>query len=400
MKIGIISNLYPPHVRGGAEHVVVRTVEALIEKGHDIFVVTAMPKQKGKDIVLNSNAVERIYQFAPKNLYFVLDDHLYPWIIRLFWHIIDAFAGQVVSRLNVILDGENPDIIMTHNLKGIGLRLSRVIQKRKIPHIHIVHDLQLIIPSGLRFAGKEKVPFYTKPFYWLYRKITNKLIGNPDLVIFPSAYLRDEYLSNDFFKKSKVIVLPNPAPQFSVTNHRNRIAGPMSLLFVGQLEAHKGIDFIIETFKKQNTQDNLIIAGEGSLIKKVKLAADNHKNINYLGYVAVDQLLNCFEVVDALIVPSLCYENSPTVIYESLQSGVPVLASNIGGVGELVTDGKNGYLFKPGDEEDMFKSLQKLRESRHFFAQSRDKIRNTIKDHKMENYIDKLEKHIQDLIKT
>jgi glycosyltransferase involved in cell wall biosynthesis len=399
MKIGIISNLYPPYIRGGAEHVVVRTVESLNDRGHDVFVVTSMPKMKGKDIVLNTNAVERIYQFNPKNLYFVLNDHLHSWPIRLIWHVIDALAGQVVSRLNVILDEEQPDVVMTHNLKGIGLRLAHAVQKRKIPHIHIVHDLQLIIPSGLKFAGKEKVPFFTKPFYSIYQFITKKLLGSPDVVIFPSAYLKKEYTKHGFFKDSKIVVLPNPAPKFSVTNHRNRISGPLNLLFLGQLEEHKGISFLLDYFSSGETQDNLIIAGEGSLVKKANLIAEEHKNITYLGYIAIDQLLNCFEVVDASIVPSLCYENSPTVIYESLQAGVPVIASNIGGVGELLENGKNGYLFDPGNKDDMHRALQKLRESRHFFAQSRDKIRKTVENYSLEKYTDSLEDLIKDLIK-
>lgn len=398
MKIGIISNLYPPYMRGGAEHVVVRTVEGLVEKGHDVFVVSSMRSKRGKDIVVNNNSTERIYQFSPKNLYFVLDDHKFPWIIRLFWHIIDAFSGRGASRLGVILSEEEPDVVMTHNLKGIGLRMGKLIEKRGIPRIHVVHDLQLLIPSGLKFAGSENFSFFTRAFYKVYQSIVKFFIGKPDIVIFPSKYLKDEYTAAGFFKDSKVVVLPNPAPRFEVKSHQNRVAGPLSLLFVGQLEEHKGINFLLDYVSNQKNQDQLIIAGEGSLTADIQEAADNDKRITYLGYIAIDQLLNCFEVVDALIVPSLCYENSPTVIYESLQGGVPVLAADIGGVGELVENGKNGYLFKPGDAEDLEQAVQKLRESRQFFTQSREQIRGTVQPYSMESYLGKIEAFFKEII--
>lgn len=397
MKIGIISNLYPPYIRGGAEHVVVRTVEGLVEKGHDVFVVSSMRSKKGKDIVVNNNSTERVYQFSPRNLYFVLDDHKFPWLIRLFWHVFDAFSGRGIGRMEVILAEEEPDVVMTHNLKGIGLRIGRLIERLGIPRIHVVHDLQLLIPSGLKFAGNEKFSFVTRFFYKIYQRITKFLVGNPEIVIFPSRYLKDEYTSAGFFKDSKVVVLPNPAPRFEVKSHQNRVAGPLTLLFVGQLEEHKGVSFLLDYMASQKNQDQLIIAGEGSLTEAVQSSADKDKRITYLGYIAVDQLLDCFEVVDALIVPSLCYENSPTVIYESLQGGVPVLAADIGGVGELVENGKNGYMFKPGDAEDLRNTIQKLRESRQFFSQSRAQIRETVQPYSMENYLGKIEAFFKEI---
>ncbi len=390
MKIGIISNLYPPFVRGGAEHVVVRTVEALIGHGHDVFVVSARPWARGKDVLLNTNSSERVYQFFPKNIYFVLHDSRYRWATRLFWHVIDAFSGHAASRVQAVLREEQPDIVITHNMKGFGLRVPRAIRSTGVPHIHVVHDLQLLVPSGLRFAGKEKEGF-AAPFFAVYRSITRWLFATPDAVIFPSEYMRHEYIKNGFFKESKVVVLQNPAPTFPVKHRRATVTETVQLLFVGQLETHKGIRFLMEAVAKQGARIQLNIAGEGTLTEEVKAFAQKHDNITYLGYVATDQLLDCFDIADALIVPSLCYENSPTVIYESLQAGVPVLASDIGGVGELVENNKNGFLFAPGDEKDMLAKIDLLRAARVRFANGREAIRETVQPYSLERYIAKLE---------
>ena len=352
MKIGIITNLYPPYVRGGAEHVVVRTVESLMERGHDVFVITGQPKKKGTEVKQSPTAMERVYRFFPLNLYFILDDYKHRWLTRLIWHIVDALCFCGAKNVRSVLEEEQPEIVMTHNLKGIGLRIPRVVQRKGIPHIHVVHDLQLIYPSGLLFAGKEDVPWHTKPFYAVYRAICRRLFGTPDLVIFPSTYLKNAYLERGFFKECEVKVMPNPAPDFEVIERAERNTGALRLLFVGQLEEHKGVRFLLDAMKQLPVSAQLIIAGEGRMSDVVQARADGDKRITYLGYVALDQLVRCLSVADALVVPSLCYENSPTVIYEALQAGIPVLASDIGGVGELVQNGKNGFLFAPNDTEE------------------------------------------------
>ncbi|MCR4312312.1 MAG: glycosyltransferase, partial [Candidatus Uhrbacteria bacterium] len=129
MKIGIVTNLYPPYARGGAENVIVRTVEQLLALGHDVFVISAQPKEKGRNVTLGRLSLERVYRFFPNNIYFTLDDHAYPWGVRLFWHIIDAFSWSGAEAVRTVLRDERPDVVITHNLKGIGLRIPGAIQK-------------------------------------------------------------------------------------------------------------------------------------------------------------------------------------------------------------------------------------------------------------------------------
>lgn len=390
MKIGIVSNLYPPYVRGGAEHVVVRTVEALTARNHDIFVVTTKPDDGKDDLDLGLNSTERIYRFYPKNFYYVLDDFKHRWLTRLGWHIRDALCPLRKKRLNEVLDKESPDIMITHNLKGIGLRIPRVIQFRNIPHIHVVHDLQLIYPSGLLFAGEEKKKWYEQIGYAVYQRVCKVLFGTPDLVVFPSEFLRNEYQRRGFFKKSEVVVMPNPAPDFDVVLRQDRREGRLRLLFVGQLETHKGIHLLLDTFESLSIDARLIIAGEGTERVRVEKTADADKRITYLGYIGMDQLIQCLEHTDALVVPSLCYENSPTVIYEALQSGVPVLAADIGGVGELLEHGVNGYLFAPNDADALVDAIQMIDEKKAEFALKQSKTRASVQAYALSSYADEL----------
>ncbi len=390
MKIGIVTNLYPPYVRGGAEHVIVRTIEGLVSAGHDVFVVTTKPGKADDEIIEFSTSGERIFQFTPKNLYFILDDHKNNIVKRLVWHVIDAFSKHPGRMFEAIVEQEKPDIVITHNLKGIGLRIPNFVRKNKIPHIHVVHDLQLIYPSGLLFSGQEMKPLLLRPIYSMYRAICRWLMQSPEMVIFPSTYLKKQYIDHGFFTQSRIEVLPNPAPDFVPVERTGGPLGDLRLVFVGQLEKHKGIEFMIEAFKKYEGSAQLIIAGDGTLRKYVEKEASNHDDITYLGYISIDQIISVLGISDALVVPSLCYENSPTVIYESLQAGIPVIASNIGGVGELITSGRNGILFKPGSQQDLLRAITELRQRREQFFASQEEIKATVTPYRLNEYVQKL----------
>ncbi len=399
MKIGIISNLYPPYVRGGAEQVVVRTVEALTEAGHDVFVITTRPSKK-KGVIRDKVSTERVYRFFPWNVYYTLKDYKFPWLIRLVWHMIDAFGQSGARHVSRILMQEKPDVVITHNLKGIGLTIPRAIQASGIPHVHVVHDLQLVVPSGLLFFGKEKRPRLFETPYKIYRAICRRNFARPDLVIYPSKYLSDTYHRYGFFRNAKTIVMPNPAPTFPEVARHDTDENILKLLFVGQLGSHKGVRFLMEAFDTIPGEKRLIIAGEGKRANDVKQKANHDKRIVYLGYISVDQLLNCFGIADAVVVPSLCYENSPTVIYEALQAGVPVLASDIGGVGELVENGVNGYLFTPGSAKAFLQAVEKLKTCKSEKCMTPEQIKKTVAAYAMPNYTRELVRLLDETIKS
>lgn len=390
MKIGIITNLYPPYARGGAENVIVRTVGQLIAMGHDVFVITGQPRKSGVTLTLDRSSTERTYRFFPTNFYFTLDDYKHVWPVRLLWHIVDAFSpmpGKVVGR---ILDDEKPDVVFTHNLKGLGLGIAHAVQSRGIPHIHVLHDLQLVIPSGLLIAGKEYVLTWAKPFYAVYRAICRWRMGRPGMVVSPSQFIVDQYTHYGFFRGLPFVMQPNPTPNFKHVQRSERIGGPLKLLFVGQLGTHKGVMFLLEAMKKIKFDVQLMIVGEGPLSDVVKSYAENDSRIVPLGYMVAEELMKCYSVADALVVPSLCYENSPTVIYEALNAGVPVLASRIGGVGELVREGETGYLFAPGVTEDFLRVVEELDRRKDEFAKSRDSIAKTVAPFSLDKYAERL----------
>jgi len=194
--------------------------------------------------------------------------------------------------------------------------------------------------------------------------------------------------------------MQNPAPDFKPTARARRTPGPLRLLFVGQLESHKGIEFLMNAYEKLSFPAQLIIAGEGTMRDEVRRRAKLDKSVSYLGYISTSQLVNCLGVVDAVVVPSLCYENSPTVIYEALEAGIPVLASDIGGVGELVQDGRNGFLFKPGSQESFIEKMEVMDSKKEIFFRAQDDIARTVAPYALKIYTDALVNKLKEVINS
>ncbi len=398
MKIGIVTNLYPPYARGGAENVIVRTVEELLARGHEVFVITGQPRKQGRGIVVDGSSPERIYRFFPRNLYFTTDDFRHSWPVRLLWHIIDTLSWSGASAVRDILRREAPDIVVTHNLKGLGINIPRVVRDEGVPQVHVLHDVQLVFPSGLLMFGREQPFLLLQPFLWLYRFFCRRAFGNPALVISPSEYLRSVYRQYSFFPSSEMIVLRNPVPNYPLAPRKKEVTGGLKLMFAGQLAHHKGVMFLLEAFKRLPAEAILIIVGDGSLRRVVEKAARADARIRYLGYMSPSEIGKLFGIVDAAVVPSLCYENSPTVIYESLQAGIPVIASRIGGVGELVEEGKNGELFTPGDEADFLRAVQVMAERRQSYLQSAEAIKASVAPYALSHFTDTFIGHLTRIV--
>ena len=353
MKICLINNLYPPYARGGAEQVVRKTIERLIQDGHHVVLVTTSPE--GEYSWHEGNLT--IYRFRPWNLFFYTQGYRYHWLARLVWHGINLFHISAAAYTKEIIQKEQPDVVHTHNLMGISFLIPRMIRKLGVRHLHHVHDVQLVEPSGIILKQHEQSFRYTGWPTKIYTVIVRKLMGSPDVVISPSKFLLNFYQKRGFFKQSKQVVLRNPLTVPMQTQRHKHDQTVFRFLYLGQIEEHKGVQIAIDAFlalgKSLPIRCELAIVGGGSLLEKIKEKTKTNDNIRVYGKVGREELPALFHDANMTIVPSLCYENSPTVIFESFAFGVPVLASNIEGVAELIDENKNGQTFEAGNKQTL-----------------------------------------------
>lgn len=342
MRICLINNLYKPYARGGAEHIVEMTAEDLVKDGHEVTVVSTKPYFSKKNAITG----------VTKNIYIPGTYHHLgevPIIFRLFWHIGDMLDVVNFFKIFFILRKGKFDLVLTHNLTGIGFLTPLAIKLLKIRHVHTLHDIQLIHPSGLMLYGEEgEINSWLARIYQFLAKL---LFGSPQEVIAPSGWLLARHKERGFFKKSILTIKRNGS---MIKNKpcaaKAQAEKPFRFLYAGQIEKHKGVRLLIEAFKKIKRDGELFIVGSGSILDEIKGMAKNDLRIKILGNKSREEVRDLMRGADCLVVPSLCYENSPTVIYEAFENSLAVIASNLGGIPELL-DNDQDFLFKPEEDE-------------------------------------------------
>ncbi len=380
MKICLINNLYRPFNRGGAERIVETVATGLEQTGHEVIVIATKP--------IGARCRE-------KNVYYLNSFYYHlnkiPKPLRLLWHLGDLFDFVSYLKIKSILNKEKPAVVITNNLKGLGYLIPRLLKRLKIKHLHTLHDIQLLHPAGLMLYGREKQ--INGLAARIYAGCCRRLFASPAAVISPSAWLMKIHTDKNFFPRSQKIILPNPAPAITAVN-KNKPTKIFRFLYVGQVEKHKGILFLIEVFKRscfdqEKNLCRLTIVGTGTKIKKAKKLAANEKNIEILGRRDNSEIIAIMSATQALILPSLCYENSPTVIYEAAAVGLPIIASRLGGTTELVR-ALGGILFTAGNEGDLMYQMKWLLEHPQMRQTISQQERKNIQKFSSQNYIKKL----------
>ncbi len=350
MKIAVLNNLYFPFNRGGAEQVLKRMILELQNSGHEVFLISTKPASA----IIDNNKQLKIY-YLNSNFY-KLDQ--FPVIFRFFWQLSNLLSCKKYYQIKKILSNQKPDLVITHNLMGLGFLTPRAIKKLKIPHEHILHDIQLLYPSGLMLLGEEakidKIPARIYQFY------TKALWSSVQKIISPSKWLLQEHTKRGFFPNSKLEIRPFKLPVYkpNPTADRPENLSSITFLFVGQIEDHKGIIWLINIWKKLNNPAlKLIIIGEGKRLEQARQLTSGDKRIELRGLVDSEEVKKIMTKSHYLLVPSLCYENSPTVIYEAQALNLPIIASTIGGIPEMLSS--RDYLFTAGSERAFKQCLSK-----------------------------------------
>jgi glycosyltransferase involved in cell wall biosynthesis len=166
------------------------------------------------------------------------------------------------------------------------------------------------------------------------------------------------YLDKIFFIKSKRIVLPNPLVK-ALTAPATRNNNVFTFLYLGQVEEYKGVNLLIQAFKKvkeKYDRAELVIAGTGANLENLKNIAGEDKSVKFLGWPGDEIADKLLLSSDCLIYPSLVYENCPHAIQKAFGAGLPVIAADLGGISELVSE-DGGILFRPGNPVDLVEKM-------------------------------------------
>jgi glycosyltransferase involved in cell wall biosynthesis len=174
---------------------------------------------------------------------------------------------------------------------------------------------------------------------------------------------------------ARITIKPNfvgapPAPRYDHDGYA---------LFLGRLSAEKGLFTLLEAWRELPDVP-LRIAGDGPLAGEVaaRIRGDGLRGITAVGPLSRADCFTQLRNARFVVAPSLCYETFARVIVEAFACGTPVLASRLGAMAEVVTDGATGLHFSPGDPADLARKARQLTDEEPRLAMARAAYREFI----------------------
>ena len=186
-----------------------------------------------------------------------------------------------------------------------------------------------------------------------------KVYDKVDAFITPSEFLRKKLIDSGF-PAEKIVCIPTFTSSKSVVGEPQ--LGTYGLYF-GRVTEEKGVETVIQAYEKM-PEKQLKIMGDDTTEEGERLKGyvkqKGLSNIEFLGFKGGTELEEVIKGARFTLIPSIWYDNLPNTALESFQYSKPVIASNIGSLPELIIDGVNGYLFEPGNADDLKAKVEML----------------------------------------
>ena len=289
--------------------------------------------------------------------------------------IIEAFArpfgiGEVKRKFNALLDDFHPDVVHVHNIHS---QLSPIIvelaHQRGIKVVWTLHDYKLLCPrydclrNGTEvceecFADKRRVVEHkcmknsclaSMLAYWEAMKWNRqRLEASTDVFLSPSSFMAEK-MKQGGFDKSKIHILCNFIDvKKTIRQEYNK---QDYYCFIGRLSHEKGGATLVKAARQ--------FIGGGPLMDELKTLAAG-TDIEFLGYKQWPEIKELVGCARFSVIPSEWYENNPLSVIEAQCLGTPVLGARIGGIPELIEEGKSGMLFESKNTVDLKTKIEAM----------------------------------------
>ena len=394
MKILMINKfLYP---NGGSETYIFKLGDYLKSQGHEVQYFGM--EHEGRCVGNRVNAYTSDMDFHGGNK-----------LSKLTYPLKTIYSSEAKKQIRKVLDDFKPDICHLNNFNyqltpSIILEINnwRKTGNKKCKIIFTAHDYQLVCPNhmmnnpnthknceqclGGHFINCTKgkcihgstaksVIGSMEAYFWKFKGVYKYI----DTMICCSEFLKKKMDSNPLFAV-KTITLHNfiDKIEFKGVQKENYV------LYFGRFSEEKGISTLIKVCKDL-PEIPFVFAGTGPLEREIK----DVSNIQNIGFKTGEELENLIRKAQFSIYPSEWYENCPFSVMESQMYGTPVLGANIGGIPELVIEGKTGELFTSGNVDDLKSKIKMLWEDKEKLMVYIDNCKKNRFD-TIEEYVEKL----------
>lgn len=320
------------------------------------------------------------------------------------------YSIEARKKIRAVLDDLQPDVVHLNNF-NYQLTPSIIYEIRhwekknhkKIVLVYTAHDYQWVCPNHLLMIPDKKELCFRCQNAKYGNCVANKCIHSSkiksllgameatlyhilktyhyvDAVICPSNYMAQK-LATDSLLKDKIIVMHNFMED---SKKREKIEKKDYVLYFGRYSEEKGVKTLLEVCGKLSDIP-FVFAGDGPLKEELS----QYNNIKNIGFLEGEELRTVISEAKFTVFPSVCYENCPFSVMESQWFGTPVIASDIGGVPELLQNGVTGELFSPGNVNQLEKAIVRLWSNQELCEKFTDNCKKVIFD-TVEQYCEKL----------
>jgi len=295
----------------------------------------------------------------------------------------EAWAGvwspSAYRALARVVDEVRPDVAHVHHVfERLTLSVLDALQRRGVPTVMTLHDYKPVCPNFRLFTEGAPCTRCLSGGYWQvvrhrclegsrwrsvaaavdsYAARARGVYDRVDRFVAPSAFLRDRVVEGGL-PADRVEVLPNPVV---AATPRPARAEPPAVLYASRLVAEKGVHTLLDAAARLPAGVRVRLAGSGRLERAVRSrVAAEQLPVDVLGPLPPDRVAAEVRAAAVAVLPALWWENCPMAVLEAAAQGVPVVASAVGGVPELVDDGTTGLLVPPGDAAALSGALTRL----------------------------------------
>ncbi|MDX1319604.1 MAG: glycosyltransferase [Oceanospirillum sp.] len=422
MKIVKVIHGYPMLYNAGSEVYSQTICHGLAKRGHEVHVFT-----REED------------SFQPDGAMRISHDADVPEITL---HLVnnprmrDRYRLEIVDkRFADLLDQLQPDVVHIGHLNHLSTSLVFEAKKRHIPIVYTLHDYWLMCPRGQfmqmhsaddnlwaacdgqedrkcatqcyarYFSGCDQERAEDLAYWenWVKRRMAHvrDVVEQVDLFISPANYLKQRYEQDFGLPKEKSIYLDYGFDRARMEGRVRKNDEPFTFGYIGTHIPAKGIHQLIEAFGMLKGEAKLRIWGrdrgqDSRALREIafSLPADKANSIEWMPEYKNQAITeDVFSNTDAIVVPSVWVENSPLVIHEAQQAGVPVITAGAGGMGEYVHHEVNGLNYQHRDTSDLAKQMQRLLDAPELASQLGQRGYPFSDD----GQIPDIDEHIQDL---
>jgi len=343
MKVLMVSWEYPPVVIGGLGRHVHHLATALVHAGHEVVVLSRRPS--GTDPRSHPSTDEiaegvRVVAAAQDPHEFDFGSDMMAWTLAMGHSMVRAGLALRTKRSRPW----QPDVVHAHDWLAAHPAIA-LAEYFDVPLVSTIHATEAGRHSG----------WVSGPISRQVHAAESWLVHESDSLITCSASMSDEIteLFGPGLAETRVIRNGIDAARWPFAKRRPR-TGPAQLVYLGRLEYEKGIHDAIAALpriRRTHPGITLTIAGEGTQQQWLVEEARKHKVLkatNFVGHLNHDELVSLLHAADAAVLPSH-YEPFGIVALEAAATGIPLVTSNVGGLGEAVVNGKTGMSFPPRD---------------------------------------------------